>query len=310
MPRKRKSKSAAIGESATKAKKAKKSPTKPATEEERALDFSRDVLRALKSDMAAIQKHPIGKTQLPPSRLAGFEKQISAASTQMTTHQLQKVSSKGSTAKESALRLALIDLVTTVRDAVSNVADVEDATARAFGRGARLSRAMNADVLLVSSQQQQAFGKANYAAAAEKAGVSAQLITAIMVARRALSTAASAGASATKKGVGLDKKAMIKALTKETNALRNVAKIVFKGKPAKLASYGPARKKPGATSGPSAEAEVKREAKAQAEANAAKKEEAALRAKADAKAKTAAATAAKAEAAAEALNGPSNTPKV
>jgi hypothetical protein len=244
MPRSPKSKKTAPA-SAPKKSAAKKPPLKPATREEETLDYARAIALAVKAQMPAIQKHPVGKKLLTAARLAQFNKDISAASTAMTSHQLQKVSAQGATANEAKLRKALIDQVTTVRDAVSALPGVDKETARAFGKGAQLKRETNAGALLLAAQQQQAFANAKYSAAAADAGITAAQITAIMVARRALSNAASAQATTqtSKKGQGIDKNALIRALAKETTSLRKVAAIVFKNTPKTLTNFAPAPKK-------------------------------------------------------------------
>jgi hypothetical protein len=228
----------------TTTKSARKAPPKPATKEEGTIDFARNISSRARTRLGAIQKHPTGKKQLPKSRLDEFDEEIREATTAMTAHQLQKSGSAAATTTEENLRVALIVLVREVRDSVGALEKVGKDAAHAYGVGKRLSPKTNVDVLLLSSEQQQAFESEEFAPTAHEAGITEGQISKLVTARRALSNAATTQSNAltAKVGQGIDKKAMLRALAKETTAIRRIARIALRGNAAALKAFAPAPK--------------------------------------------------------------------
>ncbi len=228
--------------SPTASRPARKGPTKPATKEERGVDFARSILSRARAWLSAIRRHPTGKKQLPKSRLDDFGDSIRAVTTAMTSHQLQKDGSAAATSTEEELRTALIALVRDIRDSVGALASVGKDAAHAFGVGKRLSPKTNADALLLAAGQQQAFESEDFAPAAHKAGITSQQIAKLVSARRALANGATTQSTAvtTRVGQGIDKKALLRALAKETTSIRRIARIALRGNAAALKAFAPA----------------------------------------------------------------------
>ena len=228
-------KRAAKSPTATKGATKRKAPAKPATRDERALDEARRIHSRLKANFTAIKKKDAArKVKLyPEPALKAFGDLIRQVSDAMTTHRVQGDKARGGTARERAARLALIAVIKLLRDEIALAYPKDADMKRAFGVGKRLSTTTNEDARALSSDQQKACEDKDLGPKARAAGVTPARVDKLIALRRALiAVSTDQEVSRTeKKGLGADKRDLLRKLRAETARGKKVGRVMFHDSP-------------------------------------------------------------------------------